>query len=59
MSAKTGVTVAVDLMGAVDADVLMGVTASGFQGTVQRFVAAAEGLASVRSAVLEWPGSQF
>jgi 2,5-dichlorohydroquinone reductive dechlorinase len=26
---------------------------------VQRFVAAAEGLASVRSAVLEWPGSQF
>ena len=30
----------VDLMGAVDADVLMGVTASGFQGTTQRFVAA-------------------
>ena len=30
----------VDLMGAVDADVLMGVTTSGFQGTVQRFVAA-------------------
>lgn len=27
--------------------------------SVQRFVAAAEGLDSVRSAVLEWPGSQF
>jgi hypothetical protein len=27
--------------------------------SVQRFVAAAEGLESVRSAVLEWPGSQF
>jgi 2,5-dichlorohydroquinone reductive dechlorinase len=26
---------------------------------VQRFVAAAEGLQSVRSAVLDWPGSQF